>query len=170
MEELHAGTDWNSLIVFIAYGLLICLYLVTLKLLLNCIEQLMSSKNNPVRRSIIDVDIHREAANRHADDKTHMFDPYAFALTFLKIFILITGVAGIFIIITIKLNVFFAFGIAVLVGVIAWQLVQWHNRKGKEVVRRYENIFIKIGGYNIGTLIFFVIALVLITAGLILLP
>lgn len=169
MNELSSGSDWNSLLLFAAYGVLIFLYLIILKVLMNCIEQL-TSKSTPATRSVIDVDIHREAANRHVDDKSHTFDAFGFAMTFLKLIISLGGIVAIFVLITIKLNVFFAFGISVLVGVIVWQFMEWRKGKGKEVIKHYEGIFIQIGGYNIGTLIFFVIALILVTVGLVLLP
>jgi hypothetical protein len=170
MNELSSGVDRGSLLIIIAYCVLIALYLLILKVLLNFVEELMSKNRRGAQRSIIDVEIHEELANRHADDKTHTFDAYGFALNFLKVVIAFVGIVGGFLILVYKLNIFFALVAALLIAVVTWQFIQWKKGRGKEFIRRYENLFIRIGGYNLGTLIFFVIALLLVTVGLILLP
>lgn len=170
MNNLSSAVEWDSLIFLAAYGVLILLYLVILKLLMNCIEQLTAKGSNTFHRSVIDVQIRQEAANLHTDDKTHTFDAFLLAMTFLKAVVLVVGLAGVFILVTLKLNIFFAFGVAALASVVAWQINLWRKGKGKDIIKRSEHIFIQVGGYNIGTLIFFIIALILVTAGLILLP
>lgn len=170
MHELGTGTDWNSLFLIMGYGVLIFMYLVILKVLMNCIEQIMSSKNNQHHRSIIDLDIRQEAANRHIDDKNHTFDAYAFALAFLKVAVAIGGVVGIFIILLLKFNVFLATGVFAFILIFTWQFMLWREAKGREIINKYETKFIEIGGYNIGTLFFFALALILVTVGLIALP
>lgn len=169
MNDLTSESEWSILLRAGIYALLILAYFIILKVLLSCIEQLLS-KNGRSHKSVIDVQIHQEAANRHADDKDHTFDAFNMALEFLKIVLILGGVVGLFVIIVLKLNVFFAFGIYTLLGVVAWQLVQWRNSNGKEVIKRYEDFIIRIGGYNAGTFVVFSIALILVTVGLIMLP
>lgn len=169
MNEMSSNLEWDTLLLFAAYGVLIFLYLIILKLLMNCIEQ-MSQKNIRTQRSVIDVDIHRDAGSRHADDKMRTFDAFYFALTFLKLAVAIGGVVGIFVLITLKLNVFFAFGIAALTGVGVGQFIQWKNGRGQEIMKRYDSLFTRMGGYSTVMFIFFLIALIVVTILLILLP
>lgn len=169
MNEMSPGFEWDTLLLFAAYGVLIFLYLIILKLLMSCIKQ-MTQKNVRMQRSIIDVDIHRDAGSRHADDKMRTFDAFYFALAFLKLAVALGGVVGIFILITLKLNVFFAFGIAAAVGVLVGQVIRWKNGKGQEFMKRYDGLFIRLGGYSTAMFIFFLIALCVVTVALVLLP
>lgn len=165
-----SDSEGTALIYLFAYGILLLFYLIILKLFMNCIDELMTKHHSVSHRSVIDVQIRQEAANRHADDKTHTLDAYMIAVTFLKIVILVGMLTGIFVLLIIKLNIFFALGMAVLMGLIAWQLNTWRKGKGRDVVRRTEDIFIQMGGYSLGSLIILAIALILISIGLILLP
>lgn len=165
-----SGNESGELIYLFAYGLLLLLYLIILKLFMNCIDELMSKSHTLSHKSVIDLQIRQEAANRHTDDKTHTFDAYRMAITFVKIVILLCTLTGIFVLLIIKLNIFFALGMAVLMGIVAWQVNNWRNGKGKEVVRRSEDVFIQMGGYSLGSLVILGIALILISVGLILLP
>lgn len=162
------ASSWDYFLLFAAYGILILLYIVILKALMNCIEHMMS-KNHHSQRSVIDVQIHQNSKIHH-DDKMKSFDFYPLALEFLKISLIIGGLVEIFVLITLKLNVFFAFGISVLVAGIGWQVHQWHNGGGHDLVAKYENVLIRIGGYNIVTLIFLFVAFIFVTIGLVLLP
>lgn len=165
-----SGNETTSLVYLFAYGILLLLYIVILKLFMNCIDELMTKSHSVVHRSIIDVQIRQEAANRHTEDKTHTFDAYMIAMTFLKIIILLGTLTGIFVLLIIKLNIFFALGTAVLMAVVAWQFNVWRNGKGKDLVKRSESVFIQLGGYSLGSLIILAIALILISVGLIILP
>lgn len=169
MNEMSSGFEWDSLIVFAVYGVLIFLYLIILKMLMNCIEQ-MSQKNLRTQRSIIDVDIHRDAGSRHADEHMRTFDAFYLALTFLKLALALGGIFGIFILITLKLNVFFAFGIASAVGVAVGLFIQWKEGRGRDIMKRYDNLFARMGGYSTVMFVFFLIALAVVTIVLILLP
>ena len=169
MDQLSSDINWDSLIILAAYGVLILMYLIVLKLLMRCLEQ-MFNKAPQAQNTVVDMDIRLEAANKHADDKNFMFDPYGVAVVIVKVFFSIAAIVAAYTIVMIKLNVLIATSGAVFIGVAVWRLNEWRKRGGAHKLEEYDEAFARMGGYNIGTLIFLVIAFILATVGLIVLP
>lgn len=171
MIDFSSGIEIGSFFLFFVYGVLIVIYLAVLKAFVDCLGQFMTKHHTPHHRSVVDLGIRQEAANRHADDKTHIFDPFQLAITILKLFSIFGGIMAAFVIITLKFNVFFAFGVTALVALIVWQFINWqHGNRGRIIVRKYEKTIVQMGGHSVGAMILLFIALSLITLGLILLP
>lgn len=156
--------NWPTIV---AYALLIVLYFIILRLLLNCIQQL--TKKHRDQRSVIDADIHQESLETRVDDSMVGMDIYGRTIAFLRLVLITVAILGVALILAIKLNIILAVSICMLAGLITWRLLRW--KKNVETGARYDIIsfvlekFVAIGG-NIGTVIFLMVALVITAFGL----
>ncbi len=166
MNELRdSGVDWA---VIVGYAVLILLYFVILRLLLNCIEQL--TKKHHTQKFAVDSDIHQENAETRIDDSMVGMDIYGRTIAFLRIVIAALAVLGVVIILAVKLNIILAVTISIVAGIVTWRLIHWKKRSEHkyDIIEFVFDKLVSIGG-NVGTAIFLVVALIVVALGLVLL-
>jgi hypothetical protein len=143
MESLSGSTTTSNFWVFVGYGILIFLYLVILRLLLNFIQQL--GQKYRTQKSVVDVDIHRTMTPK-IEDSMIAFDPYSIAMTVVKGAMAIIGMAIAIIILVLKLGVVATGLILVTAVLLLWAVNHWLRQRDSSSFRHRVNHFIKTGG------------------------
>ncbi len=161
MDPLSNNT--SNLWVFMGYGVLIFLYLVILRLLLNFIQQL--GHKYRTQKSVVDVDIHRTMTPK-IDDSMTAFDPYSIAMAVVKGALAVGGIALVLAILVIKLGVIATGLILVIVILLLWAVSHWLHQKEDSSFRHQVSRFVKTGGNAISVTLL-LIALALVTIALV---
>lgn len=156
-------SDWR---IMIAYAALVILYCVVLRLLLDCLNELMAKRRT--QRQAIDYDIHIESiAVEKAEEAMKPMDIYGKTVAVLRIFLLLISMIVLFIILVVKFNAILAFAIFALVGLLLWGMEKIRRRIGK--MHQLDFLFETLtrAGGNVITGLFLLVALVLVSFGLI---
>lgn len=146
-----------SLPIFLAYGFIILIYLVILRLLLNLLQQ-MSDKHIS-QRSVIDRDIHRVMTN---DVETSMqaFNAYNIAIVIAKGGIAAIAMAGVLVVLVLKFGILTAVLLVVMAVAILWAINHWlKSREKPESLRAEIRKNVQKAG-SMGSIIMLSIALV----------
>jgi len=126
MESLAA--NGISFPVLLAYGMIILLYLVILRLLLNLLQQ-MGDKHR-TQRSVIDVDVHRTMTPQ-VDSSMHAFDIYSIAIVIAKGGIAMVAMAAMIVLLAIKVGILATVLIVAMVVLCLWTVNQWLRSREK---------------------------------------
>lgn len=148
------GVTFSSLI---AYGILIFLYLVILRLLLNVLQQM--SDKHILQKSVIDRDIHRTMTSR-VETSMHAFDVYSVAIVIAKGGIATLAMAAIIVLLVIKVGLLATVLLITIVILLLYGYSRWAKSREKAESLRGEikKNLQKAGG--IGTILMLSIALV----------
>lgn len=163
METL--ANDTTSLPMLLAYGLLILLYLLILKLLLNFLQQ-MGDKHR-TQKSVIDVDIHNTMTPQ-VESSMHTFDVYSIAIVIAKGGITATAMAAIIVLLVLKVGILATALLILIVIVFLWGLNHWLNHREKVGTIREIRRYVQKSG-SVGSVVMLSIALVVVLFGMILL-
>lgn len=117
-----------SLGSFIAYGFLILLYLMILKLLLNVMQRM--GDRHLAQRSIIDRDIRRVMTNR-VETSMQTFDVYSVALIIAKGGIATLAMAAVIVMMTLKFGPLATGALVVMVIAILYAVNRWLRSREK---------------------------------------
>lgn len=154
--------------IVVAYMVLVLIYLLILKLLLNAIQSLTHGYRT--QRSIIDLEIHRQSPSDRIEDSMRDMNVFQGTVALLRVLVAFVGLVGVMALLIIKLNFFVAVLIAGVSSLVAWQFVQWRRRgKANARLEQYFEAFLS-GGGNVVTIGLLIVALVCVTVGLLLLP
>lgn len=156
---MFSGADNSiSLGVFIAYGILIFLYLVILKLLLNLLQQMGARQ---AQRSVVDRSI-RRAMTRKDESSMYAFDIYSISLVVAKGGIATIAMAAIIILLVLKFGLL-ATGVLIIMVVVAlYGVDHWlRSREKPDSVRAEIRRALK-GAGSMGTIILLSILLVVL--------
>jgi hypothetical protein len=137
-----------SLPVMLAYGLIILLYLVILRLLLNFFQQ-MSDKH--AQRSIIDRSIHAMRTHR-VDSSMQAFDPYSIAIAITKGGIATLATAVVIVLLIEKLGFEATVTVLIMVIIVAWTANRWLRSREKVGIVREARKYLQRGG-SVGSVI-----------------
>jgi hypothetical protein len=145
--------------VFLAYGILILLYLIILRLLLNLLQQM--GDKHIAQRSVIDRDIHRTMTN-HVETSMHAFDAYNIAIVIVKGGISAIAMAAIIVLLVIKFG-FLATGVLIVIVVtVIYAVDHWLKSREKPGSFRAEvRKYVQKAG-SVGTIIMLSILLVVL--------
>lgn len=161
MESL--GLSDNQYWFFIGYCILIFIYLVILRLLLNFLQQL--TQKNRTQRSIVDVDIH-EAMNPRMDDSMRAFDPYPLAIVVVRATMAVIGMAIVLLVSYVKIGLLGTAGLVIAAILLSWAYSRWINQHNKTELSRSVQHFVQTGGSYVSVILLF-IALGLVTVALV---
>lgn len=145
--------------IFLAYGLLILIYIFILRLLLNLLQQ-MGDKHS-IQRSVVDRDIHQTMTHR-VETSMHAFDVYGIAIVIAKGGIATITMATIIIILVIKFGLIVTAFLVSGVVLTLWAINHWLSSLQKPGSLRAEmhKFFQNAGG--VGTIITLSIVLVVL--------
>lgn len=151
--------DPVSASVLLAYGLLILLYLLILRLLLNLLQQ-MTNKHYTAK-SVIDRDIHR-VMNDNVETSMHAFNVYSLATLIVKAGVTTIAMAAIVVLLVVKVGIFATTLLVLICLILLWTLNQWLRRREKagglrQEIRKYTQ---RAG--SAGTVVLLSIALVVL--------
>ena len=162
-SSLTMLSDWR---VMLAYAILVILYCIVLRLLLDCLSELLAKRRT--QRMAIDYDIHVESeAVEKAEEAMKPMDIYGKTVAVLRMFIILLSMIILFVILMVKFNIILAFAIFASVGLLLWGLEKARRSLGKNHQVAYFMDMIATAGGNAITGLFLVVALVLISFGLI---
>ena len=143
--------------VLIAYGFLIFLYLVILRLLLNLLQQM--GDKHVLQKSVIDRDIHSTMTNR-VETSMHAFDVYSVAIVIAKGGIATLAMAAIIILLVIKVGILATILLIAIVIMLLYAYNRWtKSRERAESLRGEIKKNIQKAG-SMGTIVMLSIALV----------
>lgn len=146
-----------SLPVFMAYSLVILLYFVILRILLQLLQQV--GNRHGVRRSIIDTNIHATMIPR-VDNSMDTFDIYSMAVVIAKFGIATVAIAGVIVLLVLKLGVLAAAILVLLAILVLWALNHWlRSRERPGSIKTEIRHYIRKSG-SIGSIIMLSILLV----------
>lgn len=152
--------DSVSLTVLFLYGLIILLYLIILRLLLNMLQQL-NDKHHRTQKSIIDVDVHR-IMTPQVESSMHAFDISTLAITIAKGGIAAIAMAAIIVLLVLKIGFFATLIIIAIVILIAWALDLWlRSREKPGGIRSEVQKYVQKSG-SVGTILLLSILLVIL--------
>ncbi len=145
-----------------AYGLLILLYLIILKLLLNLLQRLGKERYH---KSVVDREIHATMTNR-VETSMHAFDVYDIALIIAKAGIATIAMAAIIVLLVIKVGVLATALLIIITVTVLYAVSTWLKSQEKPGTMRAEvrKYIRKTGG--VGTVIILSLALVLLLFGM----
>jgi hypothetical protein len=139
---MNAAVDTTpSLSVILTYGLVILLYLVILRLLLNLLQG-VSDKHR--QRSVIDRGIHATMSHRH-EGSMQAFDSYGIAVVITKGGIATLSMAAIIVLLSVKIGVPATFLIIISVILVTWAANKWVRSHEKGTLREARVIAQKAG-------------------------
>jgi uncharacterized membrane protein YidH (DUF202 family) len=119
------GVTFSSLI---AYGILIFLYLVILRLLLNMLQQM--SDQHVLQKSVIDRDIHKTMTNR-VETSMHAFDIYSVAIVIAKGGIATLAMAAIIVLLIVKVGLLATIFLIAIVILLLYGYNRWARSREK---------------------------------------
>jgi hypothetical protein len=133
------ATDGISFPILLAYGLLILLYLLILKLLLNLLQQ-MGDKHR-IQKSVIDRDVHR-VMTPQVDSSMQTFDPYGVAIIIAKGGITAISMAAVIILSVLKVGIVATALLVVIAVLFLWAINHWLKAREKagsvrDEIRKY---------------------------------
>jgi len=148
-----------SLPIFLMYGLLILLYLIILRLLLNLLQQL--GDKHAYQRSVVDRDIH-QTMTRRVETSMHAFNVYDLAIVIAKAGITTIAMAAIIILLTVKFGIVATILLIAITIILLYTVDRWLKSREKPGsfradVRKYVQ---KAG--SVGTIVMLSIALVVL--------
>jgi hypothetical protein len=156
---MFSGADSSiSLGTFIAYGVLIFLYLVILKLLLNLLQQMGARQS---QRSVVDRDI-RRTWNRRDESSMYAFDIYGASLVIAKGGIATIAMAAIIVLLVLKFGLLATGVLIVMVVVALYGVDHWLRSREKPDSVRAEIRRALRGAGSMGTIILLSILLVVL--------
>lgn len=154
-----ATGNMPSMGIFLAYGLLILLYLFILRLLLNLIQRM--GDKGAIGKSIIDRDIHQTMTNE-VETSMHAFNAYNIAIIIVKFAVAAIAMGAIEVIMVMKFGVLAAALLTVLVVLIAWAFNHWLKSKEEahNIIGETRKFIANAG--SAGTVVLLTIALVVV--------
>jgi hypothetical protein len=157
MEALAA--NGISFPVLIAYGLLISLYLLILKLLLDLMQSL--GNKHHLQKTVIDVDIHK-TMTPDIDSSMQAFDVYSIAFVIAKWGIAAVAMAVIIVLLSLKVGIIATALLIMIVITLLWGVnIYLKSREKPDDLRvKVQRVFEKSG--SIGTVILLAIALAVV--------
>jgi hypothetical protein len=153
------GDDTLSLPIFIAYGILILLYLVILKVLLNLLQQLGSKHRT--QRSVIDVDIHNTMTPR-VDSSMQTYDVRSIANIIARGVITAIAMAILIVLSVVKIGLLATLVLLGIVILCMWAINQLLRQISKTEVMKTIHKYTQLGGSNTGAILLLSIALVVV--------
>ncbi|MDB5184119.1 MAG: hypothetical protein JWO07_800 [Candidatus Saccharibacteria bacterium] len=147
-----------SLPVMLAYGLVILLYLVILRLLLNFLQQLSDKHHR--HQSIIDRGI-RAMKSHRIDGSMQAFDPYTIAVIIAKGGIATISMAVVIVLLVTKVGPTATAALLVAVILVAWAVNHWLKSREKVGTIKEIRTYIQKSG-SIGSVVVLSIALVVL--------
>lgn len=156
MDSFSSNTP--GLPILLAYGFLILIYLVILRLLLNLLQQ-MSNKHR-IQRSVIDSDIHQTMSS-NLDGSMQTFDAYPIAIVIAKGGIAAISMAAVIVLMVIKVGIVATASLVVIVVLFAWAVNHWlRSREKVGTIRQITKVVEKSG--SIATVVMLSIVLVVL--------
>jgi 4-hydroxybenzoate polyprenyltransferase len=154
MESL--ADNGVSFPVLMAYGFVIFLYIIILKLLLNLLQQ-MGDKHR-IQKSVIDVDVHR-VMTPEIDSSMQAFNVYSIATVIARGGIAAVAMAAIIVLMVMKVGVLPTFLLITIVIALLWAFNHWmKSREKPESFRGEIRKYIQKSG-SVGSVIMLSIAL-----------
>lgn len=153
--------------ILLAYGLIILLYLIILRLMLNALQQL--GEKHRYQKTVVDADIHR-TMNDRIERSMDTFDIYSMAIVIAKGGIAAVAMAAIIILLTLKVGIIAT--ILVITGVVLclWTANRWLRSQEKAMnirgeIHKYAQKFGSMGMIIVlsGILVVLLFAMVWIT-------
>lgn len=126
MESI--ARDGTGLPLLLAYGFVILLYLIILRLLLNMIQQM--GDKHLTQRSVVDRDIHKMMDNR-VETSMHAFDVYTVALIIAKGGIAALFMAAIIVLLSVKVGILATAMLIAIVITMLWGVNHWLKSQEK---------------------------------------
>ncbi len=157
MESL--ADNGVSLPILLAYGLLILLYLVILRLLLNFLQQLGSKHRT--QRSIIDVDIHNTMTPR-VDSSMQTFDVHSIANTIARGIVTVVAIAILLVLAVIKIGILATIILLAIIVLCLYAINQLLRQMSKTEIMKSVHKYTQLGGGNTGAILLLSIALVVV--------
>jgi hypothetical protein len=158
------GNDTLSLPILIAYGILILLYLVILKVLLNLLQQLGSKHRT--QRSVIDVDIHN-TMTPHVDSSMQTFDVRSIANIIARGIVTVTAMAILIVLSVIKIGFLATVVLISIVILCMWAINQLLRQMSRTEIMKTVHKYTQLGGGNTGAIVLLSIGLVVVLFGLV---
>jgi hypothetical protein len=148
-----------SLPIFVAYGTLILLYLIILRLMLNFIQG-MGDKHS-YQRSVVDRDIHA-AKGEEAEASMRTFDSYKLAVVIAKAGAMVIAMAAVIVLLAVKFGILatallIAIAVTALYAIDHWLKSREKPESFRSEVRKYVQ-----GVGNTGTILILSIILVVL--------
>jgi small-conductance mechanosensitive channel len=145
--------------ILLAYGLLILLYLLILKLLINLLQQM--GDKHMLQRSVIDRDIHQTMTNR-VETSMHAFDIYSVAIVIAKGGIAVLAMAAVMVLLVLKVGVLATMLLVIVVILLLYAYNQWvRSREKDKSIRGEIRKYVQKSG-SIGMILLLSISLVVL--------